>query len=87
MNTSVNTRVMMAWVVAVVAVLGLCLSSASGVQAAGERVEVVAREPTAEAGTITLSTYVFALIAVGSCIVGSVFSYVIGKVIDTIKEA
>jgi hypothetical protein len=37
------------------------------------------------AGTITLSTYVFALIAVGSCIVGSVFSFVASKIIDTIK--
>ena len=40
----------------------------------------------ASGGTITISTYVFALIAVGSCVVGSVFSFVIGKIIDTIKE-
>ena len=37
-------------------------------------------------GTVTISTYVFALIAVGACVVGSVFSFVIGKVIDTIKS-
>jgi len=33
--------------------------------------------------TITLSTYVFALLAFGSCVVGSIFSYVCVKLMDS----
>lgn len=45
-----------------------------------------AARASGDEGTITISTYVFALIAIGSCVVGSVFSFVINKIIETVKE-
>jgi hypothetical protein len=47
-------------------------------------VEVAA---AADDSVVTISTYVFALIAVGACVAGSIFSFILHKVYENFKES
>jgi hypothetical protein len=52
-------------------------------------VSAASADPSGDAGasgTITISTYVFALIGIGACVVGSVFSFVLLKILATFKD-